>query len=279
MSKLVQKPIIIAPFCILQYNDPDTSTYFGFINYSTRIQQGDVTEKLECTQSPRQYGKWKVTGSFYAFSPMIRPIPTGLKLINAKKLGKDPWSTKSIQYAYDPFDIQQDAVSFMTWTQPVPTTVPLYLHITPEETSYPSFNPYPPGNPRGWTQNKLSPLYVLVNPMTHSTKIDANLQPLLEWKFDPSGQPMFMFRGIDNRCVPDPDGVTIEECFLMTDEDILQVNEHAGPTPLLTRLRLGEKENDKPIGNFFRELPPYAITICVALFVISLIACIIVLSK
>ena len=74
-----------------------------------------------------------------------------------------PYDTKKIIYAYDPFDIKKESVSFLTWTQPVSGTVPLYLHITPGGHSYPSFQPNPPEENTGWTLNKLSPLYVLVD--------------------------------------------------------------------------------------------------------------------
>jgi hypothetical protein len=243
-SPIIASPII-APFYIMQYNDPSTKTYFGYIGTTTTTTTTDHN--------------WKVTGLFYAFSPMIRPIPTGLKFINAKKMGKYPWGTKNIKHAYDPFNIQKDAVSFMTWTQPVPLTVPLYLHITPNQTSYPSFDQNPPGNPDGWTQNKLSPLYVLET-VLHT------------WKTDVNNRPIFRFKGSDNRCIPDVNGVTMEECFMMTEEDILHINDNYGPTTLLTRLKLGKDE--RPVGNFLTGLQ---FMIVVSLFILSLIACVIVL--
>lgn len=281
MSTIIQKQsIIISPFCILHYNDPATSTFIGIINYPARVQANDGTEKIECSQSPIQYGNWKIIGSFYAFSPMIRPIPTGLKLINVKKLGKNPWIAKSIKYAYDPFNIQQDDVSFMTWTQPVPATVPLYLHITPDLLSYPSFDPKPPSNTEGWTQDKLSPLYVLINPS--NCPININCHKLPKWIIDTNNMPIFRFKSSDNRCIPDINGTTIEECFLLTDKNVLHINDNAGLTPLLTRLKIDKIKKDerkKYIRNFFRKLPPYSIMICVLFFVISLIVCIIILSK
>ena len=213
---------------------------------------------------------------------MVRPIPTGLKLINAKKLGKYPWSTKDVKYAYDPFNIQKDSVSFITWTQPVPGTVPLYLHVTPEKTSYPSFDPNPPCDPTGWTQDILSPIYVLVDSETHETNTDANLNELPKWKKNGNNIPIFKFKGEDNRCVPDLNGVSIEECFLTTDEDILHINDRFGPTSLLTTLAIDQvkkHESKKYIEKFFRKLPPYAIMIVLLLFIISLIACIVILSK
>jgi hypothetical protein len=283
-DKVVQKKsIIIAPFCILHHDDRSTSTYYGYVNYPTRIRSSDGVEHLKCTDLPRQYGSWKVYYNFYAFSPMIRPIPNGLKLINASKHGVAPYNTKTIKYTYDPFNIQQGDVSFITWNQPVPGTVPLYLHITPLGDSYPSFDKNPPGDDKtGWTEREVSPLYVLVNPNTHPSKVDANAQPFPKWKIDKHGKPIFRFRGTDGRCIPDVNGVSIEECFLDTDDDILHTKHSLGPTPLLTRLRLtqeGQKSVGQNISGFFKNISPYVITLCISSFILALVACIIILSK
>ena len=59
-NKVIQKKSIdIAPFCITHYDDPNTNTYYGVINYPTRIQTEDGSEKLECLHSTTQYGTWK----------------------------------------------------------------------------------------------------------------------------------------------------------------------------------------------------------------------------
>ena len=152
--------VIISQFCIMHYNDPNTNTYNGYISYPTRIKTIDGFE-TKCTQPPSEYGQWQLYQKFYALSPMIRPIPTGLKLINANTMDYYPYSTKNIKHVYDPFDIQQESISFMTWTQPVPGTVPLYLHISPNGDSYPSFDKNPPSE-GNWTQNKMSPLFVSI---------------------------------------------------------------------------------------------------------------------
>ena len=47
--------IIISPFCILHYNDKSTSTYYGVINYPTRIQTKDGLEKLECVKKSIEF--------------------------------------------------------------------------------------------------------------------------------------------------------------------------------------------------------------------------------
>lgn len=61
---------------------------------------------------------------------MLSSIPSGLKLITTETMSAAPYSTKKVEYAYDPFDAEGDDVSFLTWTHPVPETVPLYLHIS-----------------------------------------------------------------------------------------------------------------------------------------------------
>jgi len=265
MSKVIQdKPIIIAPFCIMHYDDPSTNTFHGFINYPTRIKNENGIERLECLPDPKKYGgRWKIYGTFYALSPMIRPIPSGLKLINSKQLIQYPYNTNHINYVFDPFDIQQDTVSFITWTKPVPSTVPLYLHITPDGGSYPSFDKNPPSK-GNWKQNKLKQLYVLVDPNTHFTTLDSNLYPLINWNKNKDGSPMFRFKGSDNRCLPNKDGVTIQKCFLETDEDLLHQNINFGPTPLLNRL-----ENTNSSKNLFIFIIPF---ICIALFILIFIS-------
>jgi hypothetical protein len=278
----VQKPIIITPFCILQYNDPLNNIFFGFINYPTRIHTDNGIQTLECADKPHEYGKWTVSSTFYGFSSMIRPIPNGLKLINANKVDKDVWKTENIKHSYDPFNIKNNSVSFMTWTQPVSSTVPLYLHITPDNTSYPSFDKNPPSNQKGWTENKLSPLYVMVNPETHPIKVDANLYSFPKWEIDEHNRPIFKFKSSDGRCVPDINGTSIQECYLLTDEDVLHINDDVGQTDILTRLKLIKIKNEtdrEKVRNFFLKLGPYKIVIIMSLFIVSLVSCIILLSK
>lgn len=282
MSQIEKKPFIITPFCILHYDDPTTNTYHGFINYPTRISDVNGNKILKCLQPPPEYENWKLYGTFYAFSPMIRPIPEGLKLINATKLGNKTLSTKEITYSYDPFNTHDNAVSFITWSQSVPSTVPLYLHISPDGISYPSFEKKPPSNAPGWTKNIMNQLYVLVDPKTHPYKVDANLHPLPTWKINDDGEPEFKFSGSDNRCIPDLNGVSIEKCFLLNDEDVLQQNPGFGPTPLLTRLQQYNQENTKSpsnINKFFKNIPPYVIVICTTFFILSLVSCIIIIGN
>ena len=213
------KQSIITKFCIMHHNDPNTNTYRGVI-----------------TSSPCKHKQnWEKYYTFYALSPMIRPIPNGLKLINTTKINKYPYNTTTVDHAYDPFDIQKNAVYFITWTQPVPATVPLYIHISPDGNSYPSFNKNPPsiGN---WSQDPIGPLYVLVDTYTHPTNLDSNNNKLPTWKIDSNGNPIFLFSKNNNRCIPNLNGISLEQCFLETDLNILGTNKNTGQVPLILNL-------------------------------------------
>jgi hypothetical protein len=281
MSKIETNPFLIVPFCISHYNNPSTNTYYGFINYPTNIRDNNGRNYFKCLNPSPKDKNWQLYNTFYAFSPMIRPIPSGLKLINVENLIKNQHNTKNINYAYDPFDIEKNAISFMTWTQPVTGTVPLYLHISPDSVSYPSFEKTPPSPNKGWTEHVMSPVYVLVDSNTYPYKVDSNLRPLPTWNLNQYEEPEFKFIGSDNRCIPDINGYSIEKCFLLTDENVLQQNPVYGPTPILKRIAGYNQKINQPqtFNNFFKYIPPYVIVICGILFTLSLIACIILIGN
>lgn len=267
----------IIPFCIMHYDNPITNTYLGFINYPIKIKT-DKGETLGCKQTPSQYGKWKYYHRFFAVSSLVRPIPNGLKLFNAKKLETDPFNTKDVEYAYDPFNIQENAVSFLTWSLPVPHTVPLYLHISPDGNSYPSFEKHPPSI-GDWKTNDMSPLYVLVNTETHPYTLDINLNPLPHWKLDSNREPVFLFKSDGDRCVPDLNGVTLQQCFLNADENIFGTSD--GSLHLIDHIQkqlIQEQNNSPTIPKFFKSMPSYAIAIFIVIFTISIIICIVILN-
>ena len=272
-SKLIQSNPFI-PLCIMHYDDPDTNTYRGFIDYPSIIKTESGEEILQCVN---YHPGWKKYHTFYALSPMIRPIPSGLKLINATKYNKYPYNTTEIDYAYDPFNTQQDAVSFITWTQPASATVPLYIHISPNGDSYPSFDKNPPSK-GNWKKDHTGPLYVLVNiqntPNIHPNWLNYNI-PI--WETDSHGHPIFLFSTDHDRCIPDINGISIEKCFLQTDKNILQQTKHNGPSTLISTIEsLSQKNTD---NNFFKHMPYYVIIIFLVLFILSIIACIIIIKK
>ena len=279
MSSEHKNPNIVIPFCIFHYMDPDTNTYHGFIANPSKIKTQDGHEILKCLSVHDNYGPWKLYGSFYALSPMIRPIPSGLKLMNANIMGKFPYNTKNVKYAYDPFDVQPKSVSFLTWSKAVQDTVPLYLHITPDGGSYPSFDSKPPQK-EGWTEDIISPLYVLVDPNNFLSGVDANSHAFSEYDRDEHDRPDFKFSPVDGRCLPDPNGMSLAKCFLITDENVLGGGQATFHSTLLRQLKKEQEDEDTlDIGKFFRKLHPILIILFTVLFLTSLIACIVILTQ
>ena len=281
MSHKQQNPFIVVPYCIYHYKDYSTQTFYGFIGNPIKVRKNNE-DILECRHPPPEYGSWFYYGSFYALNPMIRPIPSGLKLINSIKSGGFPYDTKYVKYAYDPFNIRTEAVSFLTWTQAVSDTVPLYIHISPDGDVFPSFDKNPPSNQPNWTQDKISPIFVLVDPSQHFTNLDSALNPISHYNKGSDGIPQFKFLPSDGRCIPDPNGVSIEQCFLLTDEDIFHTAANFGPRSLLEQLQFDNKiytQKSKSIKHFFKHISPTGITICIIIMLVSLVVCIIILGK
>lgn len=215
--------MFVLPFCIYHYYDRTTNTLHGYIGNSKRVKRPNPeTGKLEftwaCQKAPKAYGPWFLYSKFYALSPLIRPIPHGLKLINANKLGKLPYSTKDIEHSYDPFNFSKDSVSFLTWSQSVPDTVPLYIWDTENGSIFPSFDSTI-GEKMGWEEDIISPLYVLVDYDEHIDKYDENRIRIRKY---PNNN--FKFKDINGRCIPDPSGETLDKCFIKTDENIIKTS-------------------------------------------------------
>lgn len=268
------------PFCIFHSIDPETNTYLGYISNPTEIQdKNGIT--LKCTQD-RSRPSWFLYGSFYAVSPMFRPIPSGLKLIKSVGFGKFPYGNKDIKFQYDPFNIEHKSVPFLAWTQPVPNTVPLYIWSTERGNAFPTFDDEPYDKTRGWKQLIISPIFVLVDVDEHSPKVDSSLHPLAKFDKNKYGIPKFRFKAYNGRCLPAAKGMTLEDCFLITDEDIINASAGGGPQNILSIIQ-SENEIAKSeqfnIPNLFRNISPIWITICITILILSLIACIIALSK
>ena len=270
------KQLQIVPYCIYHYLDPVLNTFYGYIGNPSTIKKSSGNIELNCRPLPN----WKLYNSFYAFSPMIRPIPNGLKLMNAIKIEQHPFYTKTIETVYDPFDINKKSVSFLTWNQPVTNTIPLYIHITPYGNSFPSFDKNPPINEKGWTQSKMSPVFVLVDPIISNINKGLNGYPIASFPKDENGIPIFTFSIKDNKCHPEPNGISLEKCFLTTDKDLLRTGNYNARTLLQQIKKLDDEKlvNKKHIKKFFSRLSDNLIIIITVIFLISLVSCIILLN-
>jgi hypothetical protein len=140
--------------------------------------------------------KWILEGVFSAVSPMYRPIPWGMNFYSCEIYNQFPYNVKDIKFKYDLHDTIHDTrqfVNFITYSQPVPNTRPLYfypssegIHISFKEKNLP--------------QLQFSPIFVLY--------------------LDPT------FSIINNRCIPrGPDlklkgftPLSFEECMVYLDK-------------------------------------------------------------
>ena len=137
----------VLPFCVYHLIDKSQETYRGYI--SGPVVNKDF--KMVCGTPPESgpYGKWVFAFKFYAINPMTRPIPYGMGLFCAKKRKTFPWDTEEVKLVYDPYNIEDDCVYFITYTKPIPWTKPLFIHIKgiPSNPTnvFPSWDPNPPG--------------------------------------------------------------------------------------------------------------------------------------
>ena len=165
---------------ICVYHRVDTSGHrFSFMTYS---------DGTACPPPPAAYGNWYLYDTFYAFSPMLRPIPEGLKLIRVRQFGTYPYSTEVVQYNYDPFDVDDQSIYFLTWTQPVPHTSPLYLWRTNYDATYATFDATNLKSEMNWDKELISPVFVL--------------------------RDRKAFKGNFGRCIPAEEGKSMVDCFL-----------------------------------------------------------------
>jgi hypothetical protein len=279
-----KKTFTIVPFCIYHLIDTQTNTYVGYIGYGAKTVVNNK-EILRCQAPNIKYGRYKIYGSFYAITPLFRPIPSGLKLINAVQQKYHPYGTSDIKYEYDIFDKNNtNSINFLTWLQPVRNSVPLYIYNTPGGTSFPSFkkNPSYYNKSLGWSENEISPIFVLVDKDAYLSNPDSTPQSFQNFKTK-NGTLNFKFSNFNGRCVPDPNGNSISECLLIYDEDILyqRNGSELNPLPLLKMITLqnANVEHIKNYEKYYKYLKQYPINVGILIFLISLITTIIFLIK
>lgn len=192
----------IIPFCIYHRDDSNTQTYLGFISGPQKVLKKNGDEEFICAPEPKTYRQWFLYDTFYALSPSYRPIPNGMLLFCAKRSDIYPYDISEIKFVYDSFNIKDDCIYFITYSQPMINTVPLYLHKSGSHV-YPSFKKNPPSDNPGWTQEEISPIFV----MTKDTVGDI---------YDKNTD--IKFKCVNDRCIPWKKN-TFSNIYL-TDENI-----------------------------------------------------------
>jgi hypothetical protein len=237
-------PPIIAPFCIF-WNKSDQ----GYIQVAEKVRDKNGKTSWKCPQPDG----WELKGTFYAVSPMIAPLPSGMKMFYAKRSETSPYPTESVSLIYDPFDLgsmKGDGACFVTYNQPVPNTVPLYFHSR-KGSILPSFD-----GTDGEEEDHISPVFV----MTLSSLGLGNIEDV-------------RFQCIDGRCLPIGTEThalfdvargswKLQDCVLLCDEITLT---NGDPRSLFSEIR----KRSQPrflFKKFFQKMPPILIGIIVGLF-------------
>ncbi len=259
--------VAILPYCI-SYGDNATA-YLG----PPSVTQDDG--ELVCDIKPLYGGA--LYGSFYAVSPLVRPIPYGMQLYCAERADSAPYTTVDVKLVYDIFDLGDDnggwggCTMFMAYPQPVPNTVPLYLHKK-GDSLVPSFEKEPPTDYEEWGKaSGGSPIYVMTPEsvgMEASTMNDTK------------------FKCVSGRCLPWIDGenedlfgvskrpaVRLRDCVVLCDEL------YSRGFPPTSVLNVVERDSSMTtVAQPVNKIPPWGLGIVVGVFVLVLLVVLVLIS-
>ena len=240
---------ILIPYCIYHSIDTDTKTCLGLLSPPEKTIDKDGNHVFKCARNPSIINRWTHHGTFYGIRPTLRPIPTGMDLVCATKANYYPYDTTTIDNTIDPYTLHSACVYFITYTEPCPGTVPLYLHYQGNH-SFPSFDPEPPyaseqqwkiggssSNIDGVAVNRLPVCYV----MTEQT-----VGKLVPFRIPPGGKGAnITFTCLNGRCVPTKgipidafnntigDEMDIETCLMKCNVVVQTVNNRNTDTSLI----------------------------------------------
>ena len=252
-------PPIIIPVCIYHRDSSSGGTTQGYLGTPGIDESGK--QVLMCAEPAVSYQGWYKAGNFYGINPMFVPLPSYMRLICAlqSRTAERNYNTVDISTQYDPFDDQPNCVYFLTWTLPVPYTTPLYLYNSSNGV-LPSFE-----KRDDLKKNSLDTLYVLTDePMEHTIFVDKK-KWFKKWK---DGTPNFLFKSYMGRCVPEPDGVPLEQCTLTHNLNMIE------PTSLLQNLQKMAKDNkskfSRSVPRFFKKVGIPWVAIIFGIFLLAL---------
>jgi|TARA_B110000259_G_C14026087_1_gene404762 hypothetical protein len=250
----------ILPFCIYHKYDSSSNLYHGYIGNSKKDKSGNFNCK------PVADG-WKLNSVFYAVDPVIRPIPIGMELYSVTRNKGFPYNSTQLKIDYDFFFTKKNCVYFLTYNNIVPYTVPLYFYKFGNNI-VPSFDKNPPTKDHEWSQEKLSPIYVLTE-----ESMQTNIRDL-------------RFKCVNGSCIPwfkkikdmyifnnNEDTYNIENCLMACTE--LNSYSNVNPTNLLNNIK--NKEENKNVDklstifnyNKYKKwiLYPFFIFICLIILI------------
>lgn len=92
-----------------------------FYIYKTSDFSTTISRKIEHRED------WVLYGSFYGFNPLIKPIPTGMKLFCIKIKEEYPYNVIDVEIEYDLFNMRKNCIYFLNYIKPTLNTEQLYF--------------------------------------------------------------------------------------------------------------------------------------------------------
>lgn len=186
-----QRAMTILPYCIFHTIRPESDTYTSFVGVTSITSDG----KYVCTANSVNFSH--LYNIFYAVSPMLRPVPLGMQVYCAVQSKSAPYITTDVTLIYDIFSRSRKTrehggcTMFMAYAQPVPNTVPLYLHMRYGQL-FPTFDKNPPTTDSNWGLATCgSPIHVIT---PESVNMSAD------------NMDNTQFKCVSGRCLPWVDG-------------------------------------------------------------------------
>lgn len=266
--------VAILPYCISH----DNNSLTGYIGPPSVTKDGG---KLVCDIKPI-YGGMNYH-SFYAVSPLVRPIPYGMQLYCALMADSAPHNTVDVELVYDIFDVHDlgeadwgGCTMFMAYPQPVPNTVPLYLHKRADQL-YPSFDEKPPSDDEGWGKaSGGSPLYVMT---PESVAMDADKMNDTKFKCV-SGRclPWIEGKNEDLFGISDRPALPLRQCMVLCDE---LYSRGFPPTSVLNVIKRDSPSSSPSpvVQKAFDRVSPIGVAILVAIFVMVLLVVLVLMIR
>lgn len=133
------------------------------------------------------------TDVFYVVDSDIQPLPYGMELFCVEQ---EDFIT-NISEIYDPFNRDRKCLRFLGWNDPAPYTTPVFIYkknggilLSTEIVS-------------GLKEIVFSPIHLLTK----------NKSRIIPYKSKKDFQGEFLFSDYNGRCLPNPDGTSIEKCL------------------------------------------------------------------
>jgi hypothetical protein len=215
----------------------------------------------KCQHMNNQQG-WDYIDTFYALSPMFRPIPIGMKLICIKISEINSLNfIKNIYISDGLFNYSDDCLYFITYNLIVINTIPLYFYSR-ENKIFASFIKKPPSNI--WKPAKIPYIYVLPQGIVNINNPDKTL-----------------FHCVNGRCLPfnekhilhynsydEMKSYTIDKCVMLCNQII--VNNEKINEDIINIVKKLDKYNKNIFNNFISNIHPYIISLLLLIFIILL---------